>query len=142
MKTLDEVIACLDGCGHIDCDDCPYHYEDEKIEVDDCAQSYKDALYYLKEYRWVVENCAEALAEKYPSENVPLTWDELKTMTGKPVWIEIKKKPSLNGWRLIRSFNGAFMTTLAATCYQREFNYKTMGTEFGKTWQAYRKERR
>ena len=51
MKTLDEVILCLNGCGHIDCDDCPYHYEDEKIEVDECAQAYKDALHYLKEYR-------------------------------------------------------------------------------------------
>lgn len=36
----------------------------------------------------VQDNCSDALAEKYPSENVPLTWDELKRMEGKPVYLE------------------------------------------------------
>ena len=61
MKTLDEVIYSLEGCGHIDCDDCPYHYEDEKIEVDDCSQSYKDALFYLKEYKDMLNHPAKMI---------------------------------------------------------------------------------
>lgn len=51
MRSLEEVIMCLEGCGMIDCNDCPYHYEDEKIEVDDCDQAYKDALQWLKIFR-------------------------------------------------------------------------------------------
>ena len=80
MKTLDEVIACLDGCGHIDCDDCPYHYEDEKIEEDDCAQSYKDALHYLKEYKKDKQIYSYDVARRnleVAERNDPLTWDEL-----------------------------------------------------------------
>ena len=74
MKTLDEVIYCLEGCGKIDCDDCPYHYEDENIEVDDCAQSYKDALYYLKVYQNDLQkkcrNC------KYWHGNEAIDWSD------------------------------------------------------------------
>ena len=168
MKTLDEVITCLDGCGTIDCDDCPYHYEDEKIEVDDCAQVYKDALFYLKEYRAKNDNlertkklCFEFVGSKMkeeekqgralfcpncgdefiilPEPNDSLTWNELKTMEGKPVWIEYddhfpgKYRTQYKEWEVIHYvLPDRFVV-------KGEWDYHE--SELGEIWQAYRKER-
>ena len=59
----------------------------------------RDALHYLKEYKKDRENPdgdhqqlekARALLQEFFA-NPPLTWDELKTMEGKPVWVEWTK---------------------------------------------------
>ena len=140
MKTLDEVIKSFEWClddNHVDnCDGCPY----ETGEMTDCHIRNNDALFYLKEYRWVVENCAEALAEKYPSENVPLTWDELKTMEGKPVWIEfLNDKGEWNGeWCLVESSNDILCEILRCKITWWGLRKITLG----KTWQAYRREKK
>ena len=143
MKTLDEVIACLDGCGRIDCDDCPYHYEDEKIEVDDCAQSYKDALHYLKEYRDECNNIVNVhddyirlrneMAEELNKANPPLTWDELKSMEGKPVWAVVDGKER---WRIIREVSSEHLIFESGLPLHRCWMNHPDG------WQAYRKERK
>ena len=144
MKPLDEVIMCLEGCGHIDCDDCPYHYEDEKIEVDDCAQAYKDALHYLKKFKQIsarlekiaLGNITETL-EKL--DNPTLTWDELKQMTGKPVWVEDnidEPEDTTKYWAIYRRIDKAQETEYALLS---DFYYDK--AQYGKTWQAYRKER-
>ena len=143
MKTLDEVIACLDGCGHIDCDDCPYHYEDEKIEVDDCAQSYKDALHYLKEYKRVqtkIEKIALGNIEDtlVKLDNKPLTWDELKTMEGKPVWVEcwLGKR-----WGIIEKIDNVDGVEIAYCIVSPGHRWSLYAEDTDKIWQAYRKER-
>ena len=130
MKTLNEVIMCLEGCGHIDCDDCPYHYEDEKIEIDDCEQVYKDALQYLKMYKELADD-SEAFAEW--KENPPLTWDELKSMAGKPIWVE-------GSWEIIDSCNDDYFSTDSGAMYFRK-NDECYG-DYDTDWQAYRKERK
>ena len=67
MKTLDEVIF-----------EAPYSPTPWEA----------DALHYLKEYRKIEDEYEELKdwwAEEH-AENVPLSWDELKQMDGKPVW--------------------------------------------------------
>ena len=167
MKTLDEVIMCLEGCGHIDCDDCPYHYEDEKIEVDDCAQVYKDALHYLKELRDMTDipmeyfesggtsqklrNTSQITCPKCHSEfvilpdaNNPLTWQELQHMEGKPVWVEYNLhignkdfRDNSKRWCIVREFKPWHDTEIIIT----ENGFVLSKNEQIKCWQAYRKER-
>lgn len=72
-------------------------------------------------------------------QNDPLTWDELRTMEGKPVWVEAESisvgvSPYWKDWYIIKSFS------------DDEFMYCNDGYEWaketqGRMWQAYRKER-
>ena len=113
MKTLDEVIKELktiydryeaEGCFY-----CSFQRE--------CASGYcylADALHYLKELRDMTDipmeyfesggtsqklrNTSQITCPKCHSEfvilpeaNNPLTWEELKQMEGKPVWVEWTK---------------------------------------------------
>ena len=125
MKTLDEVIEELQYWDT--CDEYPECFYDDEVN--------RDALHYLKEYRWVVENCAEALAEKHPSENVPLTWDELKTMIGKPIWVEYEGYAP--DWEVIEYIGntkwkwGEVIETHLSILHKENQ---------GKEWQAYKKE--
>ena len=86
MKTLDEVIKAYE-----------YTYENDPI-----AWTYGvDVLHYLKEYK-EKQKTLEIKEAEYKrgfeqlmvewsriKDNPPLTWDELRTMEGKPVWIEL-----------------------------------------------------
>lgn len=64
------------------CEGCPY---------DPDCESYKkwdEALHYLKQLQKIEDEYEELKdwwAEEH-AENVPLSWDELKQMDGKPVW--------------------------------------------------------
>ena len=116
MKTLNEII----------------------YQLENCAPLADDVLFYLKEYRWIIENCAEALAEKYPSENVPLTWDELKQMTGKPVWVEDnidEPEDTTKYWAIYRRIEKTQETEYALLS---DFYYDK--AQYGESWQVYRKE--
>ena len=78
METLNKVIKIFSA--YAKCE--PEMYEGP-------AQStIADALFYLKEYQYIIEQCASVLAQKYPSQNDVITWNELTQMTGKPVWLE------------------------------------------------------
>ncbi|MBP5782302.1 MAG: hypothetical protein J6W04_02055, partial [Bacteroidales bacterium] len=75
-------------------------------------------------------------------ENLPLTWDELKQMEGKPVWVEEENQPSQ--WYLIKEVetdeddDPEFVSLTVFDCQGDYWFYKNnMGTK----WQAYRKER-
>ena len=87
MKTLDEVIDYCEGkqtCG-------------EWVGI-------ADALHYLKEYRDLKSTMDwhEEMEEIRRSlTNDLLTWDELKQMEGKPVWIEYTDDEKQTGWALI-----------------------------------------
>lgn len=93
MKTLNKIIEIFSA--YAKCK--PEMYEGP-------AQStIADALFYLKEYQYIIEQCASVLAQKYPSQNDTITWDELQQMTGKPVWLESYDDiTNFKGWAIVR----------------------------------------
>lgn len=142
MKTLDEVIKALEYCTGFDfvrCQDCPGYSEP------DCGVQ-NDALHYLKEYQRYQKtpsrNGHMALVDYFDEsqKNEPLSWDELRTMEGKPVWVEGSHGPALSykGWALI-SFDKQGDDMKCQLYNSAEF---WIGEEdYGTDWQAYRKER-
>jgi hypothetical protein len=137
MRTLDEVIESL-----------------ERGEP-----SFGGALYYLREYRAVKEeyrinNAKEARWQYHEAkiryisthpedDNLPLTWDELKGMEGKPVWVEYIKTSTgkMDGhiWAIVHKAyekNGDEDEEIFCSDMIR-LKKKLQRTR----WQAYRKER-
>lgn len=137
MKTLDEVIFAVENCDSAidDCAHCAYYKED----CENLRPLRADALYYLKEYKANQEDpdgdhqqlkkCRALLQDFY--RNDPLSWDELKQMEGKPVWVEEKDMPST--WIIIWDVTENWLYPTGCDAYRHE--------EYGKTWQAYREER-
>ena len=127
MKTLDEVIAEL---------------EDEGL--------FADALHYLKVLKDILDplkvkkitheitcpQCNSVIAILFPESNEPLTWDELKQMEGKPVWVEYGTF-SDSGWALISEIREQgcieFLLPFGLSLVMQK-------GAIGKTWQAYRKK--
>ena len=137
MKTLDEVIKAIDFCKSGDlskCEICPY--------IGTCELDYAvlstDALYYLKEYRTLQYGYIKAMADL--EDNPPLTWDELRQMEGKPVWVEgeFGRIWNYKSWVLIRTDpeNGDMII-----CIDGHYEFAIDIDNYGDCWQAYRKER-
>ena len=144
MKSLDEVIKKIEKQWV-----CPSSDEaDEYCELYDVRD---DVLHYLKEYRDDRENFSEAISNcrkalnKYimdintlaqQEENLPLTWDELRTMECKPIWVE-QHHGDTKGWLLIlRKCDDV------VTCTTKHGNsFYLYKANYGEKWQAYRKER-
>ena len=136
MKTLEEVIkameVCMSGesCAKVG---CPYFEED-------CLKHgmEKDAIHYLNEYNSILDEYHELKdwwAEEYV-ENDPLSWEQLKTMKDKPVWIEIEYGEGIDpwkGWDIVDSVYDSILLTYLG-------DYERHG--FGKIWKAYKKERK
>ena len=152
MKTLDEVIKALEICANEDtyrtCKDCPY--PDNSMCINYLQN---DALHYLKEYRDAKDKIDStrlayldiltdyvALKNYWAEqqENEPLTWDELKQMEGKPVWVEYGTF-SDSGWALISEISEQGCIEFLLSWGLRLVMQKGA---IGKTWQAYRKERK
>ena len=97
-----------------------------------------DALHYLKDMKNLEEDY-DILYNKYWREfnqqqaNPPLTWDELKTMEGKPIWVE-------GSWEIIDGCYEEYFSTDTGGIYYRK-NDECYG-DYGKDWQAYRREKR
>ena len=79
-----------------------------------------------------------------PESNEPISWDELKGMTGKPVWLETNgtKAHLSSGWGLVgctsfTTWEGVEVFSIAKI----GVTYSLPISEYGKTWNAYRKER-
>ena len=156
MKTLDDVITELktiydryeaEGCFY-----CSFQRE--------CTGGYcylADALHYLKELRdmtdipmeyfesgGTLENFADTSQITCPKchsefvilteENNPLTWDELKQMVGKPVWLEDSNQQG--EWVLLSGMEDDVLYFVYRTCNE----YKIYRKEHGTLWKAYRKE--
>jgi len=156
MKTLDEVIEAQERCSKYP--DCHFCY----LHSGPICGWIRDALHYLKEYRAekanleiikgnyqdAVANCEKA-ENKFKSRlkalnigtlNEPLTWEELKGMEGKPVWMEDDTGTKFyRGWAIVLEFifDGAYLRYVcddySETC--------VVEADLGRTWQAYRKER-
>lgn len=95
MKTLDEVIDNFEKACDLErrCENCSGCLGQENGCPYDGAESVPDALHYLKEYR-DYRNANKTVTQDgsvAEAENEPLTWDELKQMEGKPVWVEWTK---------------------------------------------------
>ena len=138
MNTLEEVIEIAS--------DWTNGFDEMSIE--------KKMLHYLKEYKNVDENYQKAIAhvievidhyEKmvadYLSVNNPaLTWDELKLMEGKPLWVEEyyyngQKKSA--GWWLVDTQDDEQIVLRDQAGNPWYAYFISMGTD----WKAYRKER-
>lgn len=148
MKTLDEVIWAVENCDSAidDCAHCAYYKED----CENLRPLRADALHYLQEYKTNLEDpdgdhqqlekAQKLLWEFY--QNDPLTWDELKQMEGKPVWVEYGCDFNQKRWVIIGSFHGRkneFQYMDVSGGYPNTFWEKDMGED--EFWQAYRKER-
>ena len=157
MKTLDEVIKVFEMRCCQGCDECPYYPDDCLSYLD---EPLSDALHYLKEYRsekamweadrkgylnWI-EQYKEA-REKHQQavielkKNPPLTWDELKQMEGKPVWVEERYRNGdlkSSGWWLI-DFGNNDQVCIRDQGGNAWYAYRV---SYGRDWQAYRKERK
>ena len=130
MKTLDEVIAEL---------------EDARVQVEtgtgywidyrDNDDLKADALQWLKGYKGHIE--LDKLRDKCEAENEPLTWDELRTMEGKPVWVVPEAEKGY--WFVIEFFNNNPYYGGDRVCFTNDVMLNRC--DLGKTWQAYRKER-
>ena len=153
MKTLNEVIKTLELCSMDDnpCDKCPYTEFDKNGEwaCSMCGDFAQDELHYLKELRHILDNIiwVESTKEengywKLPTlpetGNDPLTWDELKQMEGKPVWIEVDGNWWGKFWAFVETANENYMNFFQKG---QEYPEDLWKRNMGKTWQAYRKER-
>lgn len=128
MKTLDEVIF-----------EAPYSPTDWA----------KDALYHLKKYKRV-QNKIEKIAlgniedtlDKL--DNKPLTWNELKQMEGKPVWVEWISGcwKGSKKWILSHGCDDLMMVFTALDVAKVSYDGHLRKISLGKTWQAYRKEKK
>ena len=131
MKSLNTVIEVLEACQNdaIECFECPMRHETE-CEVKSVA------LAYLKEYQKIEDEYEELKdwwAEEH-AENVPLYWNELKGMEGKPVWLVYDwNNTHFEGWILLDHFEGIFIVDAKDEWALSEVNMDK--------WKAYRKER-
>ena len=128
MKTLDEVIALMEG-----------------IEWEDWG---KDALHYLKEYRAEKDKVEFLRAhiqclEEDEQRNDPLTWDQLKQMEGKPVWVEGEHGCiwDQKSWVLIRLDKENDDLIICVGTDNGHYEFAIDKEDYGTDWQAYRKER-
>lgn len=142
MKTLDEVIAELED-EKVFADALHYlkEYRDRKEALRNWTekaiseqQNLSDAITFMRAYRDDKDDLTALRAYwKEQHENNALTWDELKAMEGKPVWVEWYDHKE---WFLIDSIDKKKVVFRAKSgfgwhCVRRE----------SETWQAYRKER-
>ena len=138
MKTLDEVIKAFEicigyYCSNADHDVCPYFGESD---MGCMKEPEKDALHYLKAYRDDKDDLTALRAYWAEQQaNPPLTWDELKQMEGKPVWVEALLYKQ---WAVIAYVGDDHIRFEGVNLYAPESRIY-MGEENG--WQAYRKER-
>lgn len=104
MKMLEKVVKALEICGKADPSMCPYfdtkhwvcctgHIQGYSPVKDDAYSYLREFLNYQKSQKMV--NKTDSLSD---TENKPLDWNELKSMVGKPVWVEHNL---FKGWRLV-----------------------------------------
>ena len=147
-ETLGEAIDALVFCSKGLCEYCPFNKEDRHLCQDaKCVV----ALGYLKEYK---KNCEDLVnvtkdlkkekdlysyaLNNLTNNRIPLTWEELKTMEGESVWIELiyhHPEQKYEYYDIIERFDdieGYELVDLAKTGYL----YKSL---LGREWKAYRR---
>lgn len=127
-------------------------YEQMCETVQKQGQEHEDRLQAeIARYQEAVRNCEEAenkyrqLAQNLGEVgNDPLTWDELKAMKDKPVWVEIigRTIPLDSSWGI--ATGGSYHTWQGVESWRLVrpgAEYSLPVAQYGKTWQAFRKER-
>ena len=167
MKTLDEVINIFEKACDLEqrCKDCSGCLAHDEGCPNDGANTVPDALHYLKMYRSDMQMYADnqkywedelkqmikdfgAAKDRYIKRlkeldigtlNDPLTWDEIKTMEGKPVWVEcwLGKR-----WGLVYRIDKTDNNEIAYCMISVGHSWSLYAEDIGKIWQAYRKERK
>lgn len=147
-KTLDEVIQVLEDQIN---DEMNCEYSDNWIvNKNDVA----DAIHYLKEYKntdefyknaiahviEVVDHYEKMVADYLSVNNPPLTWDELKAMKMKPVWIEFLN--SDNRWAIVRRVNDDVMNYTVVINEGFGYDAHILKDDYVRYCKAYRKERK
>lgn len=105
----------------------------------------RDALHYLQVLQKMQKAQPLEKSEWDELYNQPLTWDELKTMEGKPVWVEVydpideKTGWHTASWKLIEFINDEYFVVRDSDGGEECF-YKSENDSY--CWQAYRKERK
>ena len=133
MKTLNEVITIMDGIDQT-CTCCAYQHDCDETE---CVE--KTALHYLKVLQKMQKAQPVTKGEWDELYNNPLTWDELRTMEGKPVWIEMDGyKPN---WGIIMNQDKINGRLLLCGYDEVEIRIEIDEDSEGIHWKAYRKER-
>ena len=132
MKTLDEVINALSICHQTDthrlCKGCPYPDDSGCLNA-----LLTDAFDWLRIYQ------DEIIKYRKDLRNDPLTWEELKQMEGKPVWVEENlHKYEAKYWSIHHGMSEGYDGD--EILYLQPFTTLSKNN-MGKTWQAYRKER-
>ena len=160
MKTIDEVLEAMtyevDLNSKADCWEVPvdlygviihylHEYRDAKntldVERKNSIEAYcqwKDAKEKLEaQISWTM--WADNHFQFEISDNPPLTWEELKTMERKPVWVEVKyhnPEADYKYWTIVKYFESNEGGDMVFT--GTGFYYKDL---LGIDWMAYRKER-
>jgi len=131
---LDEVIKAFEHCSsEKGCWGCPYEYQAVGCPIN------ADVLHYLKEYQEQAKDFdydeLQELRDWYAEEhcNPALSWDELKQMIGKPVWVEADGRESR--WDIVMRVTDTHLIPEISLCLHRYWQGKENG------WNAYRKER-
>ena len=142
MKMLEKVVKALEICGKADPSMCPYfdtkhwgcctgHIQGYSPVKDDAYSYLREYLNYQKLQKMV--NKSDSLSD---TENKPLSWEELKQMVGKPVWIEYFRRSSCfdSEWVILKDINDSCMSDTEHFGYDAD--------EYGRTWIAYKQERK
>lgn len=87
MKTLDEVIETAPYVGTEWTNDALHYLKEYRSEKAMWESDRKGYLNWIEQYKEAREKHQQAVIEL--KKNPPLTWDELRQMEGKPVWIEL-----------------------------------------------------
>lgn len=138
-KTLDELIDTMQDvhnqvsvCEFCSAAYCNYTYNDGECFV-------TEAINYLKQYRNEIRLLDEEhkiymrTLDEYSKEHKQIeTWDELKSMLKKPVWIEqIVGNKIYSGWTVAKEVTDSYLMTNEWVLWKKEF---------GTVWIAHRKE--
>ena len=156
MKTLDEVIDDFEKACDLErrCEGCSGCLGQEYGCPNDGAECVPDALHYLKILKDILDplkikkitheitcpQCNSVIAILLPESNPPLTWQELKGMEGKPVWVDGSAFAE-GFWTIITGFGKASDTEYVFLLGDQYWKENMKDADDGVSWQAYRKER-
>jgi hypothetical protein len=151
MKTLDELIQCIterikdfneNGCFNCHYCDCNY----------DCSKSciLEDIKYCLESipvtedlYHDAIKELSEYITQKWKDKSLPLTWEELQQMNGKPVWLTVNQKPiKHNGWAICKIVSDYTVEFVVLPTKDEFFTkFSLIKSYYYNTWEAYKEER-
>lgn len=121
------MVACLqEGTGMRTIDEVIFFLEDRQKTEDWNVRD--DAIQYLREFKELIKMWNDKLDRE--QENDPLTWDELKQMEGKPVWVEY------DGYKPMWDIVDKIIDKRTIETYKCMLHEEGVGIY----WQAYRKE--